>query len=115
LTWRIAIITLILLHQGGIETVPPKRHLDQEKRNRQNAKRRLRNAALLSSLKSLEKKVRAADVSARATLLSRYYSAVDRAAAKGILKPNAAARKKSRLAALLSGAGPEAPRKALAS
>ena len=73
------------------------------KRQRQTERRRQRNKAVRSSLKTVEKKVRAAvgsDGSADA------YKAVqrelDKAATKGVIHPNRAARKKSRLAKALN-------------
>lgn len=82
--------------------MPPKRHLDQEKRNRQNSKRRLRNVSAVAALKTLEKRVRAATPETRVGLLSEAYAAIDRAASKGILPGNTAARKKSRLTRALA-------------
>jgi small subunit ribosomal protein S20 len=86
----------------------------QIKRNRQAAKRRLRNKSVRSALKTARKKVRLAlgegdleTALARAREASRAY---DKAASKGILHTRAAARYKSRLArqvnrALAAGAG----------
>jgi small subunit ribosomal protein S20 len=66
-----------------------------EKRQRQNEKRRLRNSAVQSSMKTAVKKV----ISARGqdVALKKALSAIDRAASKGVIHKNAAARKKSRL------------------
>jgi small subunit ribosomal protein S20 len=65
------------------------------KRKRQDIKRMARNQAVRSEVKTLVKQARserpAADV------LRAAISALDSAARKGVLHPNAAARKKSRL------------------
>ncbi len=72
----------------------------QIKRNRQNEKRRLRNKAVRSELLTSEKAALAAagtdneDEALRASLRG-----IDKAAAKGVIHKNAAARKKSRLIA----------------
>ena len=66
-----------------------------EKWAAQSEKRETRNKAAKSSLKTLFKRaVTAGDAAAAAPVESAY----DRAAAKGIIHPNKAARKKSRLA-----------------
>lgn len=73
-----------------------------EKRLRQNVKRRLRNMAVKSAMKTAIKKAlsaKGADAALRAAL-----SAIDRAAAKGVIHKNAAARKKSRLVKKLAKA-----------
>jgi small subunit ribosomal protein S20 len=74
----------------------------QIKRNRQNEKRRMRNKAVRSALKTEAKKVRAAVVEgdaeaaqAQARVAAR---ALDKAASKGVLHGRTAARRKSRLA-----------------
>jgi small subunit ribosomal protein S20 len=64
-----------------------------KKRLRQSAKRQLRNQVAKTRIKTETKKVLAGE----GTLASAI-SQIDRAAAKGILHKNAAARKKSRLA-----------------
>jgi small subunit ribosomal protein S20 len=83
----------------------------QIKRNRQNEKRRERNKAVRSSLKTATKKVHAAaregdaeTATARAREAARAY---DKAASKGIVHRRTAARHKSRLAkaANLTAAG----------
>ncbi len=71
-----------------------------EKRLRQNVKRRLRNSAIKSTMKTAIKKALSAkdeDAALREAL-----SAIDRAASKGVIHKNAAARKKSRLVRKLS-------------
>ena len=73
----------------------------QIKRNRQNEKRRQRNKAVRSELKTREKQAvvatgdEAADADAAFRLAQKK---IDEAAAKGILHKRTAARKKSRLA-----------------
>ena len=70
----------------------------QIKRNRQNEKARLRNKAVRSDLKTHVKAAEAAigtDESAAA--LTAAISRIDRAATKGVIHRNTAARKKARL------------------
>ena len=72
----------------------------QEKRNRQNEKARLRNKTVMSDLKTSVKKVEVA-AAAGEPLDELYREAqgkIDTAVSKGVLHPNTAARKKSRLA-----------------
>lgn len=68
----------------------------QKKRNLTNAKRAERNRAVRSEIKTRVKSALAAgsddDAAVRAAL-----SRIDTAAAKGVIHPNTAARKKSRL------------------
>jgi len=71
------------------------------KRMRQSEKRRVRNAAVRSSVRTAVKGARAA-LSATAleearTTLARTIQVLDKAVTKGILHKNAAARRKSRL------------------
>jgi small subunit ribosomal protein S20 len=75
----------------------------QEKRNRQNENRRLRNKSIKSDLKTSIRKVQQASAAGEPTdeLLKSAQKKIDTAAAKGVLHPNSAARKKSRLAASL--------------
>jgi small subunit ribosomal protein S20 len=80
------------------------------KRNRQSLKRAARNSSVVSRIKTGEKKLRAAleagsdEVKA---LYRNFASALDKAAKKGVIHKNAAARKKSRLnARLANGAKP---------
>lgn len=74
----------------------------QIKRNRQTVKRRARNQAVRSELKTRVKAVvtavDAGDAEAAETALRRAQKRIDTAAAKGVLHPNTANRKKSRLA-----------------
>ena len=72
----------------------------QIKRNRQNEKRRVRNQATRSEMKTRIKKARAdveagADTSEESLRLAIKH--IDKAASKGIIHRNNAARKKSRL------------------
>jgi small subunit ribosomal protein S20 len=75
----------------------------QEKRNCQNETRRLRNKTVTSDLKTSLRKVREAAAAGEPTddLYKAAQKKIDVAAAKGILHPKTAARKKSRLAASL--------------
>ena len=67
----------------------------QIKRNRQNEKRRVRNKAVKSELKTRVKSaLNAADDD---TALAGAMSRIDKAAANGVIHKNAAARRKSRL------------------
>jgi small subunit ribosomal protein S20 len=69
-----------------------------KKRLRQNEKRRLRNRARKSFLKTISKKIRDVEEKGEAEeLLKRAYKAFDRAASKGVIHRNNAARNKSRL------------------
>ena len=77
----------------------------QIKRNRQNETRRQRNKSLLSELKTSIKKVEQAAAAGEPTdeLFRAAQTKIDMACAKGVLHPNAAARRKSRLASTISG------------
>ncbi|GMO39357.1 MAG: 30S ribosomal protein S20 [Termitinemataceae bacterium] len=72
-----------------------------EKRHRQSEERRLRNKAVKSSVRTSTKKfvlfVQKKDSSAAGTALIEMIKKIDTAAGKGIIKKNAAARKKSRM------------------
>ncbi|HJS71617.1 MAG TPA: 30S ribosomal protein S20 [Acidimicrobiia bacterium] len=72
----------------------------QKKRNRQNETRRLRNKSIKSELKTSIRKVQVAAAAGEPTdeLIKSAQKKIDTAAAKGVLHPNTAARKKSRLA-----------------
>ena len=76
----------------------------QKKRNRQNEKARLRNKSIMSDLKTAIKKVETAHAAGEPTdqLFEQAQQKIDVAAQKGVLHPNTAARKKSRLAATIS-------------
>ena len=73
------------------------------KRLRQSEKRRLRNKDTKSEIKTYRKKVltaiEAKNKEEAAVQLKKVITLYDRAARKGIIKPNNAARSKSRLAA----------------
>ena len=71
----------------------------QIKRNRQNEKARLRNKAVRSELKTRVKSaLGSAGTENEAEALRQAVKRIDKAAAKGVIHKNAAARKKSRLA-----------------
>ncbi|MDP8957039.1 MAG: 30S ribosomal protein S20 [Actinomycetota bacterium] len=74
----------------------------QIKRNRQNERRRVRNKAVRTSLKTAAKKVRTAavggDADVATTQLREAIREIDKAASSGTLHKRAAARRKSRLA-----------------
>ncbi len=72
----------------------------QIKRNRQNEKRRIRNRAVRSELITREKAaIAAAGTDNEAEALRQTIKRIDRAATKGVIHKNAAARRKSRLVA----------------
>ncbi len=73
-----------------------------EKRLRQNVNRRLRNSAVKSRIKTAVKK--AVTAKGQEAALKEAFSAIDRAAAKGVIHKNTAARKKSRLVKQLAHA-----------
>lgn len=79
-----------------------------KKRLRQEQKRRKRNLAYKRKFKALIKRVRnlvSENKKAEAEkLLPQTYKALDKAAKKGVIKKNTAARKKSRLAKLVAKA-----------
>lgn len=76
------------------------------KRMRQNERRRLRNAAIRSRVKTVTRAVRAAiqegALEQAREAFRRAVRILDKAATKGVLHPNAAARRKSRLARQLN-------------
>lgn len=76
-------------------------HASAEKQMRQSVKRRARNRKNVSQLKTQVKKLRAAiatgDAEAAKKLLPETVGEIDKAAKKGVLHDNAAARNKSRL------------------
>lgn len=69
----------------------------QIKRNKQNEKARLRNKAVRSNLKTRVKAAETAAPEDAAATLRTAISTIDRAATKGVIHKNAAARRKSRL------------------
>lgn len=84
-------------------------HMDAKKRARQNLKRAARNSATKSTLKTAAKKFLVAiNEKDKDNALKLYNDAIalfDRAAARGIIHANAAARKKSRLRLKLNQMG----------
>jgi small subunit ribosomal protein S20 len=78
-------------------------HPSAEKRNRQRAKRTVRNRSVKSAVRTHMKTVRAAiaakDGKAAAAALKEATAAIDKAASKGVLPRKNASRKVSRLAA----------------
>lgn len=80
-----------------------------EKQRRQAEKAKIRNRAGKSNLKSALKKARATidGGTAGKEVLSESFSAIDRAAKKGLIKDNTADRYKSRLAAASKRATPK--------
>jgi len=73
-----------------------------KKRVRQNAARRQRNRSAKSAVRTAEKKlmhtIAAGDAEGAAEVCKQVSRSLDKAARKGIIHPNAAARKKARLA-----------------
>lgn len=70
-----------------------------KKRLRQEKKRRERNRSTKSRIRTLERKVLSADSAEEARdVRDELYAALDRAAAKGVIHENKAARRKSRIA-----------------
>jgi small subunit ribosomal protein S20 len=71
------------------------------KRNRQNEKRRLRNRIFRGRARTFVKRARqemaGGDITASLAATKEAISALDKAAQKGVLHPNNAARRKSRL------------------
>lgn len=83
-----------------------------EKRNRQAQKRRARNVQVRTGLKSAVKKAREAIAHADPALAKQAVQTalrtLDKAASKGVVHKNAAARRISRLAKALTRAGQQA-------
>ncbi len=79
-----------------------------EKRHRQSEERRIRNKAVKSNVRTTIKKfviaVQAKNQAEAKENFAEMVKKLDTAARKGIIKKNAAARKKSRMAKLLNGA-----------
>ena len=77
-----------------------------EKRNRQGEKRRLQNKSVKTAIRSSAKKVVVAaqgkDKALAEAALKDMVKRIDTAARKGIVKKNAAARKKSRMQRLIN-------------
>lgn len=80
-----------------------------EKRQRQNERRRIANKMMRSSIRTAAKKVLTAaqgkDKTVAETALLDMVKRIDTAARKGIVKRNAAARKKSRMQRLVNTLG----------
>ncbi len=78
-------------------------HKSAEKRNRQRSKRRARNVHRLSTMRTYIKRVRkalaAGEVDAARDALPMALSAIGKAASKGVIHRNAAARYTARLSA----------------
>ena len=92
--------------EGTKRKVPKGRHLSAMKRHRQNVKRNVANVGILSSVRTLMKKVRQAvekkDATLAKTLLSSTMSQLHKAAKKGIIHDRHAARHIGRLSSLVS-------------
>ena len=82
----------------------------QKKRNRQNEKRRQRNKAVRSELKTRIKRAETAAAAGEDTgeMLRSTIKRIDQAAAKGVMHKNAANRQKSRLTKRLARIGADA-------
>ena len=74
-----------------------------EKANRQSQKKRIynvrRKSVMSDVVKSVNKAVTSGDAAKAKELLPQAYKAIDKAAKRGVIKDNTAARKKSRLTA----------------
>jgi small subunit ribosomal protein S20 len=78
-------------------------HKSAEKRTRQNAKRHIRNKAVLSRMKTLIKNVRSAkEKDKAAAALKLAVKALDQLASKGVIHKNKAANQKSSLTKFVS-------------
>jgi small subunit ribosomal protein S20 len=78
-------------------------HKSAEKRTRQNAKRHIRNKAVLSRMKTLIKTVRSAkEKDKAAAALKVAVKALDQLASKGVIHKNKAANQKSSLTKYVS-------------
>jgi small subunit ribosomal protein S20 len=84
-----------------------------EKRHRQSEERRLRNKAVKSSVRTSAKKfvvlARKKDMENAEAALKDMIKKLDTAAGKGIIKKNAASRKKSRMQRLFNSLTVQAP------
>lgn len=85
------------------------KNLSAEKRMRQDEKRRIRNKGAKSAIRTAAKKVVAAsekkDPAEAKAALADMIKKIDTAARKGIVKKNAASRKKSRMQKLVNRLG----------
>ncbi len=79
-----------------------------EKAHRQSERKRIFNLRRKSAMKEVTKKITkaaaAGDVAKAKELLPTAYKAIDKAAKRGVIKENTAARKKSRLSARIKKA-----------
>lgn len=79
------------------------------KRDLQNEKRRLQNKSFMSKLRTsirrFEESLEQEDASLKQERLNNAYSLLDKAAKRGLLKMNAASRKKSRLTVRFANKG----------
>jgi len=93
-------------------------HQSVLKRQRQSLKRHIRNKAVISGIKTLVKKIQTAiaskNLSEAQRLLPLTVSTIDKAAIKGIIHPNTAARKASQLTRSVQHANPTSSPKAAA-
>jgi small subunit ribosomal protein S20 len=74
------------------------------KRIRQNERRRLRNRAVRSQVRTAVKVARAIEGPEQRTTIAEAIRSLDKAVTKGVIHPNTAARKKSALARRLTAA-----------
>jgi len=91
-------------------SAPVKKNKSAIKRNRQAKAREARNRSVKSMLKTLSKRVEAevknSNADAAAAALVKAISAIDKAARKGIIHRNTAARRVSRLTRLVNSISP---------
>ncbi len=73
------------------------------KRSRQTVKRSLRNRSVVTHLRSMQKTARSTQTPG-SDQVRALISAIDKAAKRGIIHPNAAKRRKARLGKALAGA-----------
>jgi len=73
------------------------------KRARQTVKRSLRNRSVVTHLRNMQKTVRSTQTPG-SDQVRALISAIDKAAKRGIIHPNAAKRRKARLGKVLAGA-----------
>lgn len=82
-------------------------HKSSEKRARQAIRKNARNSAVEGSVRTFEKRLRAAiasgDKKTAQTVLNDYMSKVSKAAAKGVVHAKTASRKISRISTRVSG------------
>ena len=78
-------------------------HKSAIKRARQNEIRRLRNKAVRTRIKKVTKSVRQSGADDATAIMNQAKSVIDKAAKKGVIHRNTAARKISRLSRIASG------------